>query len=95
MSASPMPDRDDIRRYRSHERLIVNMTDRASQALELATELTEDSKPDTIKRALQVYSHLEQIMARDGAIHVREAADSELGHLWYHFLDDNPECDSE
>lgn len=95
MSASPMPDRDDIWTIgRSHEGLIVKMTDRAPQALERATELTEDSKADIINRALQLESYLEQIEARGGSIHVREAPDSELGHDWY-FLGGNPESDSE
>jgi hypothetical protein len=83
-----MPDRDDIRtvgrgngRDRSLERVTVNLTGRASRALELATELTEESKTDTINRALQFYSYVEQIMARGGSIYVREAADSELERL--------------
>jgi hypothetical protein len=63
------------------ERITVNLTGRASSALELATELTGDTKTDTVNRALQVYAYLEQIMARGGAIYVREAADSELERI--------------
>jgi hypothetical protein len=63
------------------ERITVNLTGRASRALDLATELTGDTKTDTVNRALQVYAYLEQITARGGSIHVREAAESELERL--------------
>ena len=88
MSASPMTDRDDIKtvrrgsgRDRSLERVTVNLTGRASRALELAAELTGESKTDTVNRALQIYSYLEQVMASGGSIYVREAVDSELERL--------------
>ena len=60
------------------ERVTVNLTARASTALELATKLTGDSKTDTINRALQVYALIEQITAKGGSIYIREASDSEL-----------------
>ena len=63
------------------ERITVNLTGRASRALDLATELTGDTKTDTVNRALQVYAYLEQVTARGGSIHVRETAESELERL--------------
>jgi hypothetical protein len=63
------------------ERVTVNLTPRASRALEVATELTGDTKTDTINRALQIYAFLEQITAHGGSIYVREKANSELERL--------------
>ena len=63
------------------ERITVNLTARASRALEIATQLTGDSKTDTINRALQIYVYMEQITAGGGSIYVREVADSELERL--------------
>jgi hypothetical protein len=54
------------------------MTGRASRALDLATELTGDTKTDTVNRALQIYAYLEQVTASGGSIYVKEAAGSEL-----------------
>ena len=62
----------------SLERVTVNLTARASRALELATELTGDTKTDTINRALQIYAYIEQVASHGGAIYVREQASSEL-----------------
>ena len=58
-----------------------NLTGRASRALDLATELTGDTKTDTVNRALQVYAYLEQVTARGGSVYVREAAEAELERL--------------
>jgi hypothetical protein len=63
------------------ERVTVNLIARASRALQLAADLTGDSKTDTINRALQVYAYLEEINANGGAIYVRETSDSELQRL--------------
>jgi hypothetical protein len=63
------------------ERITVNLTGRASRALEIATELTGDTKTDTVNRALQVYAYMEQITARGGSVYVREATDAELERL--------------
>lgn len=58
------------------EQVTVNVTGRASRALDLATELTDDTRTDTVNRALQVYAYLEQVTARGGTVYVREAAGS-------------------
>jgi hypothetical protein len=63
------------------ERITVNLTGRASRALDLAIELTGDTKTDTVNRALQVYAYLEQVTARGGSVYVREAAGAELERL--------------
>ena len=63
------------------ERITVNLTGRASRALELATELTGDTKTDAVNRALQIYAYVEQVMAAGGSIRVRAAAGAELDLL--------------
>lgn len=59
-------------------KVTVNVTSRASRALDLAAELTGDTKTDTLNRALQVYAYLEQLTARGGSVYVQEAAEAEL-----------------
>jgi hypothetical protein len=81
---APETTRGDLSGKRGHggngplERLTVNLTARASRALQEVTELTGDSKTDSINRALQVYAYLEKVSANGGAIYVRESKDSEL-----------------
>jgi hypothetical protein len=60
------------------ERVTVNLTARASHALDRAAALTGDSKTDTINRALQIYAYLEEITENGGTIYVRESPDGEL-----------------
>jgi hypothetical protein len=50
------------------ERVTVNLIPRASRALEQATDLTGDSKTDSINRALQVYAYLEEVWSKGGAV---------------------------
>lgn len=45
-------------------RLTVNLIPRADKALQLAVQLTGDSKTDTVNRALQVYAYLEYVISR-------------------------------
>lgn len=61
-------------------RVTVNLTNRSARALELATELTGDSKTDTINRAIQVYAYLESINSKNGEVFVRDSG-SELERL--------------
>lgn len=63
------------------ERVTVNLTAKSSRALEAATELSGDTKTDTINRALQIYAFLQQVTARNGAIYVRESEGAELERL--------------
>ena len=63
------------------ERVTVNLIARASRALQQASELTGDTKTDTINRALQIYAYIEEITANGGAIYARESPDGELERL--------------
>ena len=63
------------------ERITVNLIARASRALQKLSDLTGDSKTDSINRALQVYAYLEEVNAQGGAVYVRESADAELERL--------------
>jgi hypothetical protein len=65
------------RRNSPLSRVTVNLTSRSAQALDQASELTGDSKTDTINRALQVYAYLEQVIQAGGDILVRESAGAE------------------
>ncbi len=63
------------------DRITVNLTPRTSAALDLAVKLTDDTKTDTINRAIQIYAYLEQVIRAGGSVHVRESADAELERL--------------
>lgn len=63
------------------ERVTVNLTPRSARALELATQLTGDSKTDAINKAIQVYAYLEHVIANGGSVHTRESEDSDLERL--------------
>lgn len=64
--------------YGPLERVTVNLTGRAADALDQAAKLTGNTKTDTINRALQVYAYLEQVTNDGGTIYVRESPDGEL-----------------
>jgi hypothetical protein len=68
-------------RGRGLERITVNLTPRSSSALELAVELSGDTKTDTINRAIQIYAYLEKVLQDGGSVHVREQDGSELERL--------------
>jgi hypothetical protein len=63
------------------ERVTVNLNARSSRALDVAAELTGDTKTDIINRALQIYAYLEQVATRGGAVYTRESEDAELEKL--------------
>jgi hypothetical protein len=63
------------------ERLTVNLTGRASRALDIATDITGDTKTDAVNRALQVYAYMEQVVAQGGSVYVREAESAELERI--------------
>jgi hypothetical protein len=58
------------------ECVTVNLTPRASRALEIATRLTGDSKTDTLNRAVQIYAFLEETLANGGTVLVQESKDA-------------------
>jgi hypothetical protein len=70
-------DRNRRNQHRPLERVTVNLTARASRALDQAAQITGDTKTDTINRALQVYAYLEEITQNGGAIYIKESPDSE------------------
>ncbi|MEU3558531.1 hypothetical protein [Kitasatospora sp. NPDC006786] len=61
--------------------MTVNLTARASKALEELVELTGDSKTDSINRALSVYAYIERITRNGGAVLVREGINAEPRQL--------------
>lgn len=63
------------------ERITVNLTARSSSALDLAVELTGDTKTDTINRAIQIYAYLEKVIRNGGSVHVREEEGADLERL--------------
>lgn len=65
----------------SYERVTVNLTQKSSEALAAAVDLTRDSKTDSINKALQLYALLQNVQAKGGAIYLREAVNAELERL--------------
>lgn len=63
------------------ERVTVNLIARASRALQQVSQLTGDTKTDSINRAIQIFAYLEEINSSGGAVYVRESPDSELVRL--------------
>jgi hypothetical protein len=59
------------------ERLTINLVGRASKALALATEITGDSKTDTVNRAVQVYSYLLHKVDEGSTVVIRDAQGNE------------------
>jgi hypothetical protein len=64
------------------ERVTVNLTAKASDALAEAVRLTQNTKTDNINKALIVYAMLRQIQASGGVLYVKEPeSDPELLEL--------------
>jgi hypothetical protein len=53
-------------------RLSVNLTPRADAALELAVQLTGDSKTDTVNRALQFYAWMEHGKSEGKSFYIKD-----------------------
>lgn len=66
---------------RGLERITVNLTSRSSSALDLAVELTGDTKTDTINRAIQIYAYLEKVIRDGGSVHIRAEEGADLERL--------------
>jgi hypothetical protein len=62
-------------------RITVNLTPRASAALEQAVKLTGDSKTDTLNRAIQVYAYIMNVTQNSGDVYVRDKGHDELERL--------------
>lgn len=65
----------------SFERVTVNLTQKSSEALANAVELTRDSKTDSLNKALQLYDLVQSVLANGGAVYIREVAGGELERL--------------
>jgi hypothetical protein len=63
------------------ERVTVNLSPRSVAALDSLVELTQETKTDSINRALQVYAYLQQLFHDGGALYVRSPVNSELERL--------------
>jgi hypothetical protein len=66
------PPEPPARGHGPFERITVNLTGKSSQALDDAVEVTGDTKTDTINKALQLWSHLQTLIDRGGAVYFRE-----------------------
>ncbi|MGI8336072.1 hypothetical protein ACRYCC_39535 [Actinomadura scrupuli] len=60
------------------ERVTVNLTARASEALRESVEVSGDTKTDTINRALLVYAFLQGVMREGGAVYTKSGDTGEL-----------------
>lgn len=66
------------------ERVTVNLVPRSSKALQLAVDITGDTKTDTINRAIQMYAFLEETVRQGGSILVRDAPGGDVQIIrWY------------
>lgn len=63
------------------ERVTVNLVARAAKALHKVSELTGDTKTDSINRAIQVYAYLEGVTSNGGAIYISEAGSADVQRL--------------
>ena len=72
------------------ERVTVNLSARAARALQIATDLTGESKTDAINRALQIYAFLEKIADHGGAVYARETPDAWRPGATENILTPNP-----
>jgi hypothetical protein len=69
-------EREPVKNLRGHgslERVTVNLSARASQALQETAELTGETKTESINRALQVYAYLRQVMADGGVVYTKNS----------------------
>ncbi len=58
------------------ERVTVNLTPRASQALSDVVARTGDTKTDAINRALRIYAYVERVLGDGGAVYVQVDSES-------------------
>lgn len=56
----------------ARERVTVNLTTSATQALSELVRITEDSKTEAINKALVAYAMLRRVQHSGGALYVRE-----------------------
>ncbi len=52
--------------------ITVTLTPRSAQALQLAAELCEDTRTDTVNRAVQLYAFVQHLLAGGGEVLIRK-----------------------
>ena len=65
----------------SLERVTVNLSPRSVAALDSLVELTQETKTDSINKALQVYAYIQKLFHDGGALYVRSQVSSEPERL--------------
>lgn len=71
-ATSTLIDGPSTGRPRVSERVTVNLSEKASEALAEAGRITRDSKTDNINKALIIYAMLQQAQETGGAVYLRE-----------------------
>lgn len=67
--------------HKGSGRVTVNLSPRASEALEQLSRMTGESKTDSINKALQLFAYVQQVQSDNGAIYVREPGSKEPERL--------------
>lgn len=65
----------------AYERITVNLTEKASRALDDVVRATGDSRTDGINKSLILFGLLQRIQDQGGAIYLREKDGAELERL--------------
>lgn len=60
------------------ERVTVNLTARSVSAMDLITDLTGDTKTESINKALQFYGHIQKFLDSGGALYMRDPGSNEM-----------------
>lgn len=60
------------------ERITLNLTKAASQAMTRARDITEESKTDSVNHALLLYAIICEAMAKGGTVYIQPDSDSPL-----------------
>ena len=68
---------------RALERVTVNLNAKSVDALADAARRTGDTRTDTINKALQVYSYLQELLNRGGSVLVRDGAGAKIEQLQF------------
>jgi hypothetical protein len=63
------------------ERVTVNLTEKAAQAMADIVELTADNKTDSINRALVIYAEIVRVTNGGGSLYWREKEGADLERL--------------
>jgi hypothetical protein len=64
-------------------RVTVNLTERSSNALDLAIDLKHDTLTDTVNRALQVYAYLVTRLDKDDQLYILDHVTGETDKILF------------